>query len=262
DAGVAHLLCCGNVLSGAPEGAETLMGTGHGMSGGRGRDDGAAGFALPHTPGAMNTPGGHPEGAHQRGASHGTGRGDYGGGPTTRVTAAAMSRALLAQALPDRYPLADDAARSLVGYRPYELARRALESAGVRTGGLAPVELAGLARGLTRPERVRGDGYLTTSDFPAALLSLARATLTDGYLGAPRTFPVWTRRTTLPDFRPMNRIAIGTAPKFVPVPEHAEYQRGTLGAHVEQNQLKTWGRILAVTRQALVNDDLSAFTRL
>src|SRR5262249_29949877 len=111
------------------------------------------------------------------------------------------------------------------------------------------------------PERVRGDGYLTTSDFPAALLSLARATLTDGYLGAPRTFPVWTRRTTLPDFRPMNRLAIGTAPKFVPVPEHAEYQRGTLGAHAEQNQLKTWGRILALTRQALVNDDLSAFTR-
>jgi hypothetical protein len=238
------------------------MVTGDGISGGRGWDAGAAGGALPYTPGGMNTREVHLDGAHQRGASHGAGRGAGGGVPTPRVTAAAMSRALLAQQHPDRYPLADDAARALVGFRPYELARRALESAGVRTGGLVPVELAGLALGLTRPERVRGDGYLTTSDFPAALLALARATLTDGYLGAPRTFPVWTRRTTLPDFRPMNRIAIGTAPKFVPVPEHAEYQRGTLGAHVETNQLKTWGRILAVTRQALVNDDLSAFTRL
>src|SRR5262249_55733573 len=124
---------------GAREGAEKLVATGSGISGGRGRDDGAAGFALPYTPGAMNTRDVHLEGAHQRGASHGTGRGDYGGVPTPRVTAAAMSRALLAQALPDRYPLADDAARSLVGYRPYELARRALDSARVRTGGLAPV---------------------------------------------------------------------------------------------------------------------------
>jgi hypothetical protein len=32
--------------------------------------------------------------------------------------------------------------------------------------------------------------------------------------------------------------------------------------HVEQNQLKTWGRIIALTRQAIINDDLGAFTRL
>src|SRR5262249_51415056 len=73
---------------------------------------------------------------------------------------------------------------------------------------------------------------------------------------------VWTRRTTLPDFRPMYRIALGTAPKLLQVPEHAEYQHGKYDSHVETNQLKTWGRILAVTRQALVNDDLGAFTRL
>src|SRR5262249_51786407 len=143
-----------------------------------GWDAGAAAGALPYTPGAMNTREVHLDAAHQRGASHGTGRGDYGGGPTPRVAAAALSRAPPAQAHADRFPLADDAARALAGYRPYELARMSLESAGVRTGGLVPVELAGLALGLTRPERVRGDGYLTTSDFPAALLSLARTTLT------------------------------------------------------------------------------------
>jgi hypothetical protein len=173
-----------------------------------------------------------------------------------------MSRAVLHQHDPDRYPLATGS-RALAGFRPYELARRALEDAGVPTGGLSPHELAGVALGLVRPERVRGDGYLTTSDFPAAMLSLARATLTDGYLGAPRTFPPWTRRATLPDFRPMYRVALGAAPKLLPVPQHAEYPRGTFqDVHAEQNQLQTWGRILALTRQALVNDDLGAFTRL
>jgi phage major head subunit gpT-like protein len=58
-------------------------------------------------------------------------------------------------------------------------------------------------------------------------------------------------------------VALGTAPKLLQLPEHADYQRGRYqDTHVETNQLKTWGRILAVTRQALVNDDLSAFTRL
>ena len=179
-----------------------------------------------------------------------------------RATAAALSGAVLHQHDPARYQLTEPA-RSFAGFRPYELARRALESAGVRTGGLSSFELAGLALGLTRPERVRGDGYLTTSDFPAAMLSLARATLTEGYLGAPRTFPPWTRRTTLPDFRPMYRVALGMAPKLLQVPEHAEYQRSRYqDVHAEPNQLQTWGRIIALTRQALVNDDLSAFTRL
>jgi len=61
----------------------------------------------------------------------------------------------------------------------------------------------------------------------------------------------------------MYRVALGTAPKFLQVPEHAEYQRGKFtDVHAESNQLKTWGRIIALTRQALVNDDLGAFTRL
>ena len=179
-----------------------------------------------------------------------------------RTSAAAMSRALLAQQDPARYPHSTGS-RALAGFRPFEMARRALESAGVRTGGLSSFDLAGMALGLTKPDRVRGDGYLSVSDFPAAMLSLARATLTDGYLGAPRTFPPWTRRTTLPDFRPMSRIALGMAPKLLQVPEHAEYQRGKLqDIHVETAQLQTFGRILALTRQALINDDLSAFSRL
>jgi hypothetical protein len=183
--------------------------------------------------------------------------------PAPPATAAAMSRALLHTHDPARHPITTADARSLAGYRPYELARRALESAGVCTDGMAAATLAGMALGLVRPERVRGDGFLATSDFPAAMLALARATLTDGYLGAPRTFPPWTRRTTLPDFRPMFRVALGMTPKFLLVPEHAEYQRGRWqDVHAEPNQLQTWGRIIALTRQALVNDDLGAFTRL
>jgi hypothetical protein len=63
-----------------------------------------------------------------------------------RATAAAMTRALLYHHDPTRYRLTEPA-RSIAGLRPHELARCALESAGVRTGGLSRIELAGLALG-------------------------------------------------------------------------------------------------------------------
>jgi hypothetical protein len=172
-----------------------------------------------------------------------------------------LENTILHRLRPDKWPLDEDG-RGLVGRKFYELARMALEVSGQRTDGVGQLQLAGMALGLTKPERVRGDGFLTVSDFPAAMLNIARATLTDGYIGAPRTFPPWTRRTTLPDFRPMYRIALGTGPKLLKVPEHAEFQHGKYDLHAEQNQLQTWGRIIALTRQAIVNDDLSAFSRI
>jgi hypothetical protein len=60
----------------------------------------------------------------------------------------------------------------------------------------------------------------------------------------------------------MNRIAIGLAPKLLQVPQHAEYTRGALPSRAEVLQLQTWGRIIAFTRQAMVNDDLGALTRI
>jgi hypothetical protein len=172
-----------------------------------------------------------------------------------------LENIILYRLRPDKWPLNDDG-QELVGRKLYELARMSLEIAGQRTAGMSQLDLTGMALGLVRPERVRGDGFLTISDFPAAMLAIARATLTDGYTGAPRTFPQWARRTTLPDFRPMYRIALGTGPKLLQVPEHAEYQHGKYDIHVETAQLKTWGRIIALTRQAIINDDLSAFNRI
>jgi hypothetical protein len=168
---------------------------------------------------------------------------------------------LLNRLRPDKWKIDEDG-KPLVGLRVFELARRSLEVSGIRTEGMDQLTLAGYALGSVKPERVRGDGFLTTSDFPAAMLSLARATLAEGYLGAPRTFPEWTRRTTVPDFRPMYRVALGAGPKLLPVPQHAEFQRGRGDVHAELQQLATWGRIVPLTRQAIINDDLSAFNRI
>jgi hypothetical protein len=106
------------------------------------------------------------------------------------------------------------------------------------------------------------EGYLVTDDFVSVLLNLARATLTAGYQVAPRTFTSWCRATTLQDFRQTWRISLGAGPQLQPVPQHGEFTRAPLPSRAESIQLQTFGKIIAFTRQALINDDLGMLVRI
>ena len=145
-----------------------------------------------------------------------------------------------------------------------EIGRTLLEARGVLTGPLGKMELAGVALGIVRPpmQREGPHGFLATSDLAVLLATIGRTTLTEGYKTAERSFPPWTRQGTLPDFRVSTRVSLGLGPQLLSVPEHAEYSRGKLVVQGQPVQLGTWGRILAFTRQAMVNDDVSLFTRI
>jgi hypothetical protein len=119
------------------------------------------------------------------------------------------------------------------------------------------MEVAGMALGL----QVRA-GMHTTSDFPNILADVANKTLRRAYEAAPQTWQSIARRISMPDFKPVRRNQLGEAPALLKVLEHGEFLRGTVAEGKEQFQLATYGRIFAITRQALVNDDLDAFSRL
>jgi hypothetical protein len=176
----------------------------------------------------------------------------------------AISNTLLNRLNPVGHALTPEG-RNWQGFSLLELGRAVLEARGVRTRGLARQELAAVALGLTPPTTREGPhGFHTTSDFAAILANVGRITLGQGYALSPRTFPPWTRQTTLPDFRTAHRVPLGFAPRLVEVPEHAEYTRGTLSGMntLAPIKLTTFGRILAFTRQAMVNDDLGLFLRI
>jgi hypothetical protein len=169
--------------------------------------------------------------------------------------------------LADRQAELAEAAREWQGRTLMEIARAYLEQRGARLRAVDRMQLAAYALGLTALPatlvREGPHGFLATSDFPNLLAAVGRAQLTAGYQAAPRTFPPWTRQGTLPDFRPTNRISLGTGPKFLKVQEHGEYMRGALReVAAEQMQLAVYGRILAFTRQAMVNDDVGLFARI
>ena len=66
----------------------------------------------------------------------------------------------------------------------------------------------------------------------------------------------------LPDFRARSVVRLGGAPSLEPVSEHGEFTYGTLNDTENGWRLTTYGRILALTRQAMVNDDLQGFATL
>lgn len=168
----------------------------------------------------------------------------------------AMTEALLHRASPGAGEISRDA-REFRSLSLMELARHALERSGTRTAGMSKMELAGAAL-----SQRAGVGYHATGDFPAILANVANRTLRDAYAATPRTFAAWARRATITDFRPVQRTQLGGAPDLQKVLESGEFQYGTIGEGKEVYALASYGRIIAFTRQSLINDDLDAFARV
>lgn len=104
---------------------------------------------------------------------------------------------------------------------------------------------------------------LTTSDLPNLLENVGNKSLMIGFREQEHaTHRVWTREGSLPDFKPARRIALSEAPGLEQVPEAGEIHYGGLLDGKESIQLATYARILGISRQALINDDLGELTRI
>ena len=103
---------------------------------------------------------------------------------------------------------------------------------------------------------------LSTSDFPLLLSNTAGKAMTLGYDNEPTTHQVWTGEKEVQNFKPQSFVALSEAPGLLEVLEGAEYIHGAFGEAGETFSIKTYGRILEITRQMLINDDLAAFTTM
>ena len=148
------------------------------------------------------------------------------------------------------------AARDFRGMTLMELARFHLGREGSDTRGLGRLEIAGAALGMQR------FGAMTTSDFAYALAAAANRRVRQAFAAAPQTFRSWISTDTLPDFKPNQIISLGDAPALLLVPEMGEFQRGAITDTGLNYRLQTYGRVIAISRQAIVNDDKGLFGRI
>lgn len=142
----------------------------------------------------------------------------------------------------------EDKPTELVGYTLLEMARKSLELRGIRTERMDKRELVG--RAFTH----------STSDFPKILENNARKAMLRGYDEAEEVFPRFTRAGNLSDFKQHSRVGLGTFDVLDEIPESGEYKHGTIGERAEPIQLATYGKLFSISRQAIINDDLTAFT--
>lgn len=68
--------------------------------------------------------------------------------------------------------------------------------------------------------------------------------------------------TSAADFKTISRTNLSDAPALEKVNENGEFHRGVVTDGKETYQLATVGKIIGFTRQSIINDDLSALTRV
>lgn len=168
---------------------------------------------------------------------------------------AGIEEALLHRVDP-RVKLTDNG-RLYRGMSLLELGRDFLEARGVNTRGMDRLTLA------TRILTFRAPGMHSTSDFPQLFANVANKRLRSAYDENPGTYGVWARRApNAPDFKEIKVVQLSGAPELLKTNEHGEFTYGTMADGAENYSVVTYGRIVSLTRQAIINDDLRAFDRL
>lgn len=152
-----------------------------------------------------------------------------------------------------------EGARQFAGLRIMEVYREFARERGVSLAGWSQREVAMAALGLN----ARGmSGLHSTSDFPLILGNTVNRTLRAAYELQERTWVPFCQRTTAADFREMTAVQLGEASGFDKVQEGGEYKRGTTSEAAEKYRVAKYGKIYGLTYEMLINDDLSAFTRM
>jgi ATP-dependent protease ClpP protease subunit len=137
-------------------------------------------------------------------------------------------------------------ARQFRGCTLLDLIRASMEMHGVNPVGRAKTELAVWA-------------LHSTSDFPLLLENAANKTLMPAYEEEPHTWRQIATQRNLPDFKDAKSYSI--AADLVPkeLKEGGEYESATMAEGRASWRLYTYARKLLLTREMLINDDLSAF---
>ena len=160
----------------------------------------------------------------------------------------AMINAIEHRISPAGIQLRDDARQFRV-MDMIDLARATLQMGGMNTQFMSKQEVAAKA-------------MHSTSDFPLILGEVMNKRLRAAYQTSPRSFTAFSRRSDVSDFKTVNTLALSGAPDLEEIKESGEYTYGSMGEEGQSYKLKTFGKIISITRQALINDDLSAFTRI
>ena len=172
-----------------------------------------------------------------------------------QVRMAGIEQAILHRIAPST--ALDDNGRQYRGMSLLEIGRDFLEAHGQHTRGLDRMTLA------ARMLEFRAGGMHGTSDFTSLFANVANKRLRNAYEENAGSYALWARRApNAPDFKNLSVVQLAGAPDLLQTNEAGEFKYGAMTDGGETYAVLTYGRIVSLTRQAIVNDDLRAFERM
>jgi phage head maturation protease len=137
-----------------------------------------------------------------------------------------------------------------------DLARESLERQGVKTRGMSPLDVAGAAMTM----RAAGAGA-SSSDFAVLIENIMYKSMLGAYAQAADTWRRFCGTDSVQDFRPSNRYRTGSFGVLDTLLEDSEYKQKSIPDGLKfAITTETRGNKIAISRQAIVNDDMGAIT--
>ena len=137
------------------------------------------------------------------------------------------------------------AGKLVFGYSAKELCRAWLNRNGVNTDGRSVNWLIAQA-------------FHSTSDLPALFENTMNRSLKDAYEEEPQTWGPLSSRQDLPDFKQATEVDFGSRLIPQPLQEGGAYKTGVVRDGKGTWSIITYGLEVGITRQMIINDDLSA----
>lgn len=166
----------------------------------------------------------------------------------TEKTRTAIGDALLHRSKPGSVKL-EDKAHDFKYLSMLDVARHCLTQKGESAARYSPNEVVKRA--------------IATTDYPNILNSTIERAIRRTYDAIPAEWKNIAKQTTAKDFRTKTGIAVDGKVTFEEISEGGEYKNSLLlNDDSATLKLKTFGRKITVTRQAIINDDLEVFSKL
>jgi hypothetical protein len=141
-----------------------------------------------------------------------------------------------------------EGARAYASCSLLDIAKECLSVQGIRWQNKSRTEIAQLA-------------FQSSSDFPNILADVAGKSLRAGFEMVQSQWRLIASRRSASDFKDQKELTLDASARLEKVPESGEFKHGKLIEGKETYKLSTYGKIISITRRAIINDDLGAFTR-
>lgn len=98
---------------------------------------------------------------------------------------------------------------------------------------------------------------ITTSDLPYILGGALDKVVADAYQEAGATWQAWCSTGTLSNFKQSDIVRLGALDNLDFIPEDGAYTNSSITDAKETVKLATYGKLVTISRQALINDDMN-----